>query len=107
MDVLPGPRGDDSACRTYESVARTGLRSRRSSFFGFAQSLPEEVAGVLERHRRAFLLLFSVAYLTASGIIASHRFLWADEEVTAYMNRLSLRQLWPALASGTDIEPPL
>jgi hypothetical protein len=75
--------------------------------FSFAQFLPEEVASVIERHHRTFLLLFSVAYLTASGIIASHRFLWADEEVTAYMNRLSLRQLWPALASGTDIEPPL
>jgi hypothetical protein len=33
--------------------------------------------------------------------------LWADEVVTAYVNHLRLAQLWPALSSGIDIEPPL
>ncbi|HKE25383.1 MAG TPA: glycosyltransferase family 39 protein [Bryobacteraceae bacterium] len=50
---------------------------------------------------------FSVLYLAGTGVIASRRFLWADEVVTAYMARLSVPQLWSALRAGADIEPPL
>jgi hypothetical protein len=88
-------------------VVWTGSRSRASILFRFVQSLPEELATALERHRRTFLLLFSLAYLASIGIVASRRPLWADEVLTAYMTRLGWRQLWPALASGVDLEPPL
>ena len=99
----PARGGGDSAG---ESVVGTASRPWAAILFSFVQSLPEELATALERHRRTFLLLFSLAYLASIGIVASRRPLWADEVLTAYMTRLGWRQLWPALASGVDLEPP-
>jgi hypothetical protein len=83
------------------------LRSWLSTFTKRARLFPDQVAEWLESNRLAFLLLFSIAYLFGAGLIASHRFLWADEVLTAYINRLSLPQLLPALRSGVDLQPPL
>ncbi len=82
-------------------------RAWRSSAFESARRFPEQLAGWLDHNSRIVLLAFSILYLLGNGLTASHKFLWADEVLTAYMARLSLPQLWSALKAGVDIEPPL
>ena len=88
-------------------TGHSGARSRLSILFRGVEYFPERLDDWLEHHRRLFLLLFSVLYLLGTARIASRRFLWADEVLTAYMTRLRLQELWSALASGVDLEPPL
>src|ERR1051326_7547246 len=70
-------------------------------------SAPSLLASWLDRNTRLFILAFSLAYLSGTSFVASHRFLWADEVLTAYLTRLTLPNLLTALASGLDIQPPL
>jgi Dolichyl-phosphate-mannose-protein mannosyltransferase len=82
-------------------------RKWHSEFLERAKRLPEHLADALDQNAGIFLAGFSVLYLAGAAAIASRRYLWADEVVTAYMARLSLRELWQALNVGADIEPPL
>jgi len=88
-------------------IAAHGDKPWRYAVFERAKGFPEHLANWLNQRSRVFLLCFSVLYLFGTGLIASRRFLWADEVLTAYMARLSIPQLWSALKTGVDIEPPL
>ena len=84
-----------------------GIRAWRPKVIDDLRAFPHQLAGLLERNSRSFLFVFTLLYLLGTGYIASRKFLWADEVVTSYMARLNLANLWPAFASGVDIEPPL
>lgn len=86
---------------------KIGIRAWRPKVTDELWAFPHQFAGRLERNSGSLLFVFSLLYLLGTGYIASRKFLWADEVLTSYMARLSVANLWPAFASGVDIEPPL
>src|SRR5204863_8871650 len=54
-----------------------------------------------------YLLIFSVVYFAGACSSDAHKYMWADEVITGYLARIPLSQVIPAVASGTDIHPPL
>jgi Dolichyl-phosphate-mannose-protein mannosyltransferase len=89
------------------STTEQGLNPPGNRWVLAAARLPDQIADYLDRYRFLYLFAFSVIYFAGTCIIASRRSIWADEVITAYLNRLSWPQLLPALAKGVDIHPPL
>jgi len=60
-----------------------GDKPWRSATFERARGFSERLANWLNERSRFFLLCFSVLYLFGTGLIASRRFLWPDDVLTA------------------------
>ena len=59
-------------------------------------------------HSLRLLGAFSVLYFGATCLLAARTPLWFDELFTVHLSRLPAgRDLWAALADGTDLNPPL
>ncbi len=68
----------------------------------------ENFAGELERRPWWWVGFFTIVYVSITVLNAARRALWFDELFTYYVSRLpSLADVWAALASGFDPNPPL
>jgi len=68
----------------------------------------DRLSAVLDCHRQYYLIWFSMLYLLFIGVDAATKPLWFDEFFTLYISRLPhLTDIWVALASGRDANPPL
>jgi Dolichyl-phosphate-mannose-protein mannosyltransferase len=60
-----------------------------------------------ERRKVLLLCVFSVAYLSATCLLASRKPMWNDELFTFYISRLpSVSDIWSALLTGGEQIPP-
>jgi hypothetical protein len=70
--------------------------------------LARSVAALVQRHPVCLLLLFALAYFTLTPLLAARKLIWYDELYTVHVARLpSVSDLWAALASGMEPNPPL
>ena len=72
------------------------------------QRFAEQFAREVEERKLWWLAFFSILYLGITLFRAATKPLWFDELFTFYVSRLpGLRDVWSALASGFDPNPPL
>jgi hypothetical protein len=70
--------------------------------------LDERIERWLTRWQTWLLIGSSLVYLAAVSLVSQVKLLWYDELFTLHLARLPrLADLWAALASGTDLNPPL
>ncbi len=77
------------------------------------ETIPRRAAGLslsqwLEAAPGRFLLLFTVIYFLAEYCSNRHRVFWQDELITYYLANLpSIRDIWPLIKQGIELNPPL
>jgi hypothetical protein len=98
----------DTLIANTEAKGSAGLpQSVGPSGRGFNRTA-NRLSETLERHKRAVLAIFSIAYFVLTFYRASRKLFWLDELFTLHLSRLpDLKSVWRALMNGVDFNPPL
>ena len=98
----------DTLIANTEAKGSAGLpQSVGPSGRGFHRAA-NRLSETLERHKRAVLVVFSIAYFVLTFYRASRKLFWLDELFTLHLSWLAdLKSVWRALRNGVDFIPPL
>lgn len=101
------PTSSSSSGLIPEPLEYTGHGERQDNFAVRLLDLFERFGGWLNRNPPILLLAYSFLVLPFGILVSLHRAAWFDEIYTIYLSRLTMPELWKALSTTVDQQPPL